>query len=268
MNPPFSADFGLAPRLRSPRQQRTQREIMDSTSPTSAYAARTPPPAVHTAAGSNGGRHDEPYYFEPFGDDGLTFGDILDVVNPLQHIPIVSTLYREWTGDGIDPVPRIAGGALFGGIAGAIASLVNVVVDEITGSDIGEHVYDVAGDLLGIGDDDPAEMYAGANGSPGGDPDALPLGTASGNALSAVSSLVPVTTAADVFEWPRRAANPAFGATLSDVKGEAKVGALEREMASVRQGQVTEFMIMAMSMYEKGDHTATERVMPKIDILG
>ena len=166
MNPPFSADFGLAPRLRSPRQQRTQREIMDSISPTSAYAARTPPPAVHAAAGSNGGRHDEPYYFEPFGDDGLTFGDILDVVNPLQHIPIVSTLYREWTGDGIDPVPRIAGGALFGGIAGAIASLVNVVVDEITGSDIGEHVYDVAGDLLGIGDDDPAEMYAGASGSP------------------------------------------------------------------------------------------------------
>ncbi len=231
VNPPFSADFRLAPRLRGTRQQWTEREIMDSTatSPTSAYAARPPPPAVHAAAGSNGGRHDEPYYFEPFGDDGLTFGDILDVVNPLQHIPIVSTLYREWTGDGIDPVPRIAGGALFGGVAGAIVSLVNVVVDEITGSDIGEHVYDVAGDLLGIGGDD---------------------------------------TAADVFDWPRRAANPIFGATLSNVKGEAKVGALEREMASVRQGQVTDFMIMAMSMYEKGDHTATERVMPKIDILG
>ncbi len=241
---------------------------MDSISPTSAYAARTPPPAVHAAAGSNGGRHDEPYYFEPFGDDGLTFGDILDVVNPLQHIPIVSTLYREWTGDEIDPVPRIAGGALFGGVAGAIASLVNVVVDEITGSDIGEHVYEVAGDLLGIGDNDPAEMYAGGSGSPSRDPDAISLGTASGAALGAVSSLAPVTTVGDVLAWPRRTANPAFGATLSDVTGEAKVGALEREMASVRQGQVTDFMIMAMSMYEKGDHTATERVMPKIDILG
>jgi hypothetical protein len=78
--------------------------------------------------------------FEAFGEDGPTFFDILDIVNPLQHIPIVSTLYRAVTGDEIDPVPRVAGGALFGGLIGAVASLVNVVIEELTGSDIGEHV--------------------------------------------------------------------------------------------------------------------------------
>ena len=31
---------------------------------------------------------------KPFGEDGLTFGDILDVINPLQHIPVISTIYR------------------------------------------------------------------------------------------------------------------------------------------------------------------------------
>jgi hypothetical protein len=78
--------------------------------------------------------------FKAFGEDGPTFFDILDIINPLQHIPIVSTLYRAITGDAIDPVPRVAGGALFGGLIGAVSSLVNVVIDELTGNDLGEHV--------------------------------------------------------------------------------------------------------------------------------
>ncbi len=68
--------------------------------------------------------------FKPFGDDGLTFADVLDVVNPLQHIPILSTFYRKLTGDTIDPAIRIAGGALFGGPLGAIASTMAVAVNE------------------------------------------------------------------------------------------------------------------------------------------
>ncbi|MBL1141549.1 MAG: hypothetical protein HND53_05890 [Proteobacteria bacterium] len=59
-----------------------------------------------------------------FGEDGFTFGDIIDIVNPLQHIPIVSHIYRKITGDTIAPAMEIAGGALFGGPIGAIASLV------------------------------------------------------------------------------------------------------------------------------------------------
>lgn len=68
--------------------------------------------------------------FKPFGDDGLTFADVIDIVNPLQHIPIVSTFYRKLTGDKIDPAMRIAGGALFGGPLGALASTMVVAVNE------------------------------------------------------------------------------------------------------------------------------------------
>ena len=78
--------------------------------------------------------------FQPFGSDGLTFADVLDVINPLQHIPLVSSVYRQLTGDEIDPVPRVAGGALFGGIIGAAVSAFNVIVKELTGRDTGEHM--------------------------------------------------------------------------------------------------------------------------------
>ena len=65
---------------------------------------------------------------KPFGDDGLTFGDVLDVVNPLQHIPVLGNLYRRATGDSIDPATRIAGGALFGGPFGAAFAAAAVVI--------------------------------------------------------------------------------------------------------------------------------------------
>ena len=77
---------------------------------------------------------------EVFGEDGFTFKDILDIINPLQHIPGVSTLYRDLTGDDISPASRIGGGALFFGPLGAAVSTANVIVDKTTGKDVGEHV--------------------------------------------------------------------------------------------------------------------------------
>ena len=108
--------------------------------PASAQIA-VPPPPVPAAGGG----------FQPFGEDGISFFDLLDVINPLQHIPVVSTLYRELTGDTIDPAPRVAGGAVFGGALGAVAGLLNVILQEATGKDVGEHV------LAFFQDDEPAE---------------------------------------------------------------------------------------------------------------
>lgn len=62
-----------------------------------------------------------------FGEDGFTFGDIIDIINPLQHIPIVNSIYRKVTGDVIAPAMEIAGGALFGGPIGAALSVVTNV---------------------------------------------------------------------------------------------------------------------------------------------
>lgn len=69
------------------------------------------------------------------------FGDFLDIVNPLQHIPIVATVYRNMTGDSIGAAPRVIGGALWGRLGGFISGIVNAVVDWLTGKDIGDHIY-------------------------------------------------------------------------------------------------------------------------------
>jgi hypothetical protein len=84
--------------------------------------------------------------FEPFGKDGFSFLDFLDIINPLQHIPLVATLYRNITGDEIDPGSRLVGSALYGGPIGAVTSLINVMVEFDTGKDIGEHALEMARD--------------------------------------------------------------------------------------------------------------------------
>ncbi len=92
------------------------------------------PPALDGGIAGDG---DEP--FSLWGSDGLTFGDIFDIINPLQHIPIVSTIYRAITGDDIAAAPKIAGGALFGGVIGLVVSIIDTAIEQITGQDTGEH---------------------------------------------------------------------------------------------------------------------------------
>lgn len=100
----------------------------------------------------------------PGGDDQeLTFWDVLDIVNPLQHIPIVNSIYRAVTGDQIKPAMQIAGGALFGGVIGGAVAIANAVVEEVSGDSITGHI--VSG--LGFGDDKTAVAQAPAAAQPG-----------------------------------------------------------------------------------------------------
>ena len=72
--------------------------------------------------------------------EGFSFWDVLDVINPLQHIPVIGTVYRAITGDEIKAPARILGDGIFGGVIGAVAGVINSVVSEFSGKDIGEHV--------------------------------------------------------------------------------------------------------------------------------
>jgi hypothetical protein len=81
--------------------------------------------------------------------DHFSFHDLLDTINPLQHIPIVGTIYREVTGDTLGNAARVVGDGLYGGVIGVIAGLVDVSVLENTGKDIGGNIMSA----LGIGDD-------------------------------------------------------------------------------------------------------------------
>jgi len=81
------------------------------------------------------------HHLSAFADgDTPSFKDLVDIVNPLQHIPVVSSIYRELTGDRPGAVARIAGGALYGGPFGLVAEEINCAIDDNTGSDVGGHV--------------------------------------------------------------------------------------------------------------------------------
>ncbi len=70
----------------------------------------------------------------------FSFRDVLDVINPLHHIPIIGGIYRAVTGDEIKAPARILGGGIFGGIIGAVVGIINTVLSEVTGKDAGEHM--------------------------------------------------------------------------------------------------------------------------------
>jgi hypothetical protein len=56
-----------------------------------------------------------------------------DVINPLQHLPVIGTIYRAITGEHLDPVEKIAGDTLYGGVWGAISSVADVAFEGLTG---------------------------------------------------------------------------------------------------------------------------------------
>lgn len=77
--------------------------------------------------------------------DVYDFSDVIDVVNPLHHLPVVGMVYRELTGDEIHPMSQIVGGAIYGGPLGAISGTANAISQERTGKDVGDHVMEFAG---------------------------------------------------------------------------------------------------------------------------
>lgn len=71
----------------------------------------------------------------------VSFGDLIDTLNPLQHIPVVSEAYRGVTGDVISPQARIAGGALWGGPIGLVASVASLAIGGNGEDGIGDRIY-------------------------------------------------------------------------------------------------------------------------------
>lgn len=150
--------------------------------------------------------------FQAFGADGFTFLDFLDIINPLQHIPLVGTAYRSLTGDEIDPGSRIAGGTLFGGPIGTVVAIANVAVEQSTGQDLGDHMMAWFSDDENV--DDEGVKLANAP-YPANFVTAAGVG---GEDIAAATS--PIATNAEVLEWARRE-----NARITDNGNEARLKA-------------------------------------------
>lgn len=118
---------------------------MDETS-----AVSSPPVASPSATDAAESTHHLKAFQD--GDDSPSFMDVLDTLNPLQHIPVISTIYRELTDDEPGAVSRLLGGALYGGPIGLALASIDSIIDDQTGKDTGEHVWAAI-----MGDDDPTQ---------------------------------------------------------------------------------------------------------------
>ena len=74
------------------------------------------------------------------GDLDFSFDDLIDIVNPLQHLPVVGTLYRAITHDTIKTPEKIAGDTLYGGLWGFVSSVADTAFQAITGKNFGDTV--------------------------------------------------------------------------------------------------------------------------------
>ena len=68
------------------------------------------------------------------------FHHLLDVINPLQHLPVISTIYRAITGEHIGAVDKIVGDTLYGGLWGAVSSVADVAFEGFTGKSVEDTV--------------------------------------------------------------------------------------------------------------------------------
>jgi hypothetical protein len=93
----------------------------------------------------------------PTKGPGFSFHDFLSIINPLQHLPVVGTLYRAITGDKIGTPEKIAGDTLYGGLLGAVASIADSAFEAITGKDVGDTVLAM---FTGNRDDKPTAVAA------------------------------------------------------------------------------------------------------------
>lgn len=111
------------------------------------FSAAAVRPDFHPRAGKHNmaSRAFEALRTQRDADDGRTssasqdldFGDLLDIANPLQHIPLVSEVYRSLTGDTIGASAQVAGDALYGGPFGLVSGVFSSAIRAAEGSSPG-----------------------------------------------------------------------------------------------------------------------------------
>jgi hypothetical protein len=107
-----------------------------------AEADASPLPVASTGSAQASDGKGEATGLEKFlwGKDGFSVASLLHSLNPLQYIPVVSTIYQQLTGDSVGAVAHLIGGTLLGGPIGAVAAIADSLFEAGTGKNFGGHV--------------------------------------------------------------------------------------------------------------------------------
>lgn len=177
-------------------------------------------------------------------EDG-SFWDFLDIINPLQHIPILGSIYRAVTGDQIATPARLIGDCLYGGLIGGVLGAATATSGVVAAELLGEDPVDRAVAALIDGDATTAVADAGptagqtADGSdaPGADVD-----TSAGT--SAASMTLAAAPAGGWLSFSDLARAPAGDDGTGDDDGAARNG--------FRETAVPDAMAQAIDRYRAG----------------
>jgi hypothetical protein len=160
----------------------------------------------------------------PGGTGGLTFGEVLSDLNPLQYLPIVGTIYRAVTGDTIPQPLREAGSlavsGVLGGPVGVATNLAILAFEKLTGVDL----EDVEQSVL-------AAVFPAPKSAPG-------IAVARAAAAGAPSAGAPSVAAAARPVAPGLAADPAPGRPWTPAQL-AAYGVVQLPNGDLRQGELT-----------------------------
>ena len=116
---------------------------MSDVAVTAALTASSPPPASASS---------EHLGHSMWSHGSFSFKDLIDIVNPLQHLPVIGSIYRYLTGDEPSVGTRVIGDALYGGPIGFGVSVVsNALLTNESGQDLGERLL---ADVFGPRDHD------------------------------------------------------------------------------------------------------------------
>ncbi len=75
-----------------------------------------------------------------FGEDGIDLKDGFDIFNVMQHIPILSSVYQDVSGQDISVVSKLSGGYLYGGVFGLAYSMLDLAIESYSGRSLNDMV--------------------------------------------------------------------------------------------------------------------------------
>lgn len=144
--------------------------------------------------------------------------DVLDVVNPLQHLPVVGTVYRAITGDKMGDVEKVAGDTLYGGPLGLVSSLADVAFEKITGKSF----EDTAMGWVGLGGGDTKTVEAATT------PAMKPLPSRTTEAAAITPVIAPVVRPATAQQASATAAPVQLPGQSNDANTQALMAAMNQ----------------------------------------
>ena len=162
----------------------------------------------------------------------LSFSDILSAINPLQHIPVVGTIYRAITGEAAPPpAARVIGGILLGGPVGLVTSVANAILEQASGKDLGDHALAMLG--IGHGSSTDGPHYAG---DPSVLVDAKTADSSSAGTAGATAPAAPPSAAPAVVPTVAAATAPTTAGTTAAAASNSSADATVAPLSRAVQG--------------------------------